>query len=92
MLLGALRDDTKNGWVADYGVLGVYVFWFYEKLVIIIEKLVTIIIVVVVVVVVVVNVVDDDTYYWVYLSSDHPFQFRVDRLQIIVVTKKYIYI
>ena len=23
---------------------------------------------------IVVVVVDDDTYYWVYLSSDHPFQ------------------
>ena len=50
--------------------------------------IIIIIVVVVVVVLVVVNVVDDDTYYWVYLSSDQPFQLRVDRLQIIVVTKK----
>ena len=26
-------------------------------------------------VILVVVVVDDDTYYWVYLSSDHPFRF-----------------
>ena len=35
--------------------------------------IIIIIIIIIIVVVVVVVVVGDDTYYWVYLSSDHPF-------------------
>ena len=34
---------------------------------------VIIIIIIIIIVVVVIVVVGDDTYYWVYLSSDHPF-------------------
>ena len=34
---------------------------------------VIIIIIIIIIIVVVVVVVGDDTYYWVYLSSDHPF-------------------
>ena len=37
------------------------------------ENVIIIIIIIIIVVVVVVVVVGDDTYYWVYLSSDHPF-------------------
>ena len=32
------------------------------------------IIIIIIIITVVVVFVDDDTYYWVYLSSDHPFQ------------------
>ena len=34
----------------------------------------------------VVVVVDDDTYYWVYLSSNHPFQVYY-KVRQIVITK-----
>ena len=37
------------------------------------ENVIIIIIIIIIIVVVVVVVVGDDTYYWVYLSSDHPF-------------------
>ena len=33
-----------------------------------------IIIIVIIIIIIVVVVVGDDTYYWVYLSSDYPFQ------------------
>ena len=26
------------------------------------------------IIIIIIIIVDDDTYYWVYLSSDHPFQ------------------
>ena len=32
------------------------------------------IIIIIIIIIVVVVVVGDDTYYWVYLSSDYPFQ------------------
>ena len=31
-------------------------------------------IIIIIIIIVVVVVVGDDTYYWVYLSSDYPFQ------------------
>ena len=37
------------------------------------ENVIIIIIIIIIIIVVVVVVVGDDTYYWVYLSSDHPF-------------------
>ena len=37
-------------------------------------SVIIIIIIIIIIVVVVVVVVDNDTYYWVYLSSDNPFQ------------------
>ena len=43
------------------------------------------IIIVVVVVVVVVVAVDDDAYYWVYLSSDHPFQVHYKVRQLVLL-------
>ena len=36
--------------------------------------IIIIIIFIIIIITVVVVFVDDDTYYWVYLSSDHPFQ------------------
>ena len=48
-----------------------------------IENVIVIIIVAVVVVVVV--VVGNDTYYWVYLSSDHPFQVYYKVRQLILL-------
>ena len=37
------------------------------------DNVIIIIIIIIIIIVVVVVVVGDDTYYWVYLSSDHPF-------------------
>ena len=35
-------------------------------------------------IIIIVVVVDDDTYYWVYLSSDHTFQFYYKVRQVLL--------
>ena len=46
----------------------------WNVIIIIIIIIIVIIIIIIIIIIDVIVVVNDDTYYWVYWSSDHPFQ------------------